>query len=358
MPRRSVPSPASISSLTTPIAAAVDRLVSIPLTGSSRKRKRRVDAVPPSRRLEILEHTAEAYSCAHPLEDVDRFFPVHQADVSLVPARGRWPKLAARGFEVADATWPSVTPTFIDDEEIARRFAEGGSNRQAGARLFRLRRGRHRRVVVLVHGFKGGKYSVEEHLWPVRWWLNRGYDAALFTLPFHGVRRSNTRFFTPDPRVTNETLRQAIVDARSFVQWLRGEGYDIVGASGMSLGGYTVSLLGTVEPLDVLAPLIPLGSFADSARDGGWLNGTPDEQKAQHDAAERAYAVIDPYARAPKVAPSRVLVMAGDGDRITPASQAERLARHFDAPCLRFPGGHILQAGRKEAFRTLETRLP
>ncbi|MEM1033314.1 MAG: hypothetical protein AAF928_09025 [Myxococcota bacterium] len=346
----------------TPVASAIDRLAAVPLRGSARQRKRRVDSVTPARRLEILERTADAYAAAHPLEDVDRFFPVAPEATTTVrerPASGRWPVLAAKGFEVVDLTWPSVMPTFVDGPEIARRFAEAEENRQGAARLFRRRRGSRRTgVVVLVHGYGGGRYAVEEQLWPVRWWLARGFDAALFTLPFHGVRRGATRFFTPDPRVTNETLRQAIIDARVLIARLRATGYDVIGAAGMSLGGYTVSLLGTIEPLSFLAPLIPLGSFADSARDGGWLNGSPADQREQYEACERAYAVIDPFARRPRVPSDHVLVMVGDGDRITPPSQGERLARHFDAPCQRFPGGHLLQAGRRSAFTALEARLP
>jgi predicted alpha/beta hydrolase family esterase len=48
---------------------------------------------------------------------------------------------------------------------------------------------------------------------------------------------------------------------------------------------------------------------------------------------------------------NRVIVVAGLNDRITPIAHAERLARHFDAPLVRFAGGHLLQFGRKEAFR-------
>lgn len=67
--------PTRYAPLLTPIAAAFDRLVSIPLTGSGRQRKRRVEAVPPARRLQILDDTARAYRDARPLTDVDRFFP-------------------------------------------------------------------------------------------------------------------------------------------------------------------------------------------------------------------------------------------------------------------------------------------
>jgi len=52
-----------------------------------------------------------------------------------------------------------------------------------------------------------------------------------------------------------------------------------------------------------------------------------------------------------------VLVLAAEGDRITPIAHAERLARHFDAKLVRFAGGHLLQFGRRDAFRELRTWL-
>jgi pimeloyl-ACP methyl ester carboxylesterase len=46
-----------------------------------------------------------------------------------------------------------------------------------------------------------------------------------------------------------------------------------------------------------------------------------------------------------------MLVVGAEAHRITPIAHAERIARDFDAPLHRFPGGHLLQLGRAEAFR-------
>jgi pimeloyl-ACP methyl ester carboxylesterase len=51
------------------------------------------------------------------------------------------------------------------------------------------------------------------------------------------------------------------------------------------------------------------------------------------------------------------LILAGEADRITPASHAERLAAHFGAPVRVFPGGHLLQFGRAEGFREVARML-
>jgi pimeloyl-ACP methyl ester carboxylesterase len=53
----------------------------------------------------------------------------------------------------------------------------------------------------------------------------------------------------------------------------------------------------------------------------------------------------------------RLLVVAGEADRITPFAHAERLADHFGARLERFVGGHLLQLGRSEAFRAVGRML-
>src|SRR6185437_2743047 len=125
-----------------------------------------------------------------------------------------------------------------------------------------------------------------------------------------------------------------------------------VGVMGMSLGGYTTSLLATVEPrLAFAVPMIPLASIAYMARALGRLTGSADEQQAQFEALEAAYRAVSPLARAPKVEPERVLVLGAEGDRITPVEHARWLAAHFRARIHLFHGGHILQFGRAGAFR-------
>jgi pimeloyl-ACP methyl ester carboxylesterase len=120
---------------------------------------------------------------------------------------------------------------------------------------------------------------------------------------------------------------------------------------GMSLGGYTTALAATVVgELDFAIPVIPLVSIADFARDQGRLGSETAESEAQHAALERAHALVSPLAR-PNLLPGRIRVVAGEADRITPIEQARRLAEHFAAPLDTWPGGHLLQLGRADAFR-------
>ncbi|MBK6518737.1 MAG: hypothetical protein IPM79_36525 [Polyangiaceae bacterium] len=343
--------------LVSPFASSVDRLVARGLTGrsASAKQRSRAESLGPAERRRALGAIADEYDRAQPFEDVDRFFgPSVACDPALSRVSVR--RAGKVDVEVLDARWTSDTTTFFRDETLAARFVSVRENERGAARLF-LGRGRPRPAVILVHGYRGGSYAIEERMWPVSWLLERGLDVALFVLPFHSVRAESwgpPRFPGSDPRFTNEGLRQAISDLRALTGHLLERGAPLVGAMGMSLGGYTVSLLATVEPrMGFVAPMIPLASFADVALAAGRLVGTEEEQHEQHALLERAHAVASPFTRTPKVPKEGLLVVAGEGDRITPIAHAEKLARHFDSELFRFPGGHLLQFGRREGFRAI-----
>lgn len=338
-------------------ASGLDLAVSATiLTRSKRARQRsRAESLGHEERMRALAAIRAAYD--HPIHysDPDAFFPPPPpAEARLVPVRRFAVKAGLdRGAagEVVDMTWAS--PLAPHHEAIADRYLAHPENQTGAARLL-LGPGTARPAVILVHGYRGGQFAIEERVWPITWMLERGLDVALAVLPFHAVRarRGAALFPSSDPRFTIEGFRHAIHDLRVMIRLLRDRGAPAVGVMGMSLGGYTASLLATVvSDLAFAVPIIPLVSIADFARDGGRLVGSDEEQRIQHGALDDAHRVVSPLARPPRLSPDRVLVIAGDGDRITPIAHARRISEHFRAPLETFAGGHILQFGRADAFR-------
>jgi len=278
--------------------------------------------------------------------------------------RGAWEEQHVRalpGGRVIDVRWRSGYSPAAADPEVRRRYLAPPANEWAAARLW-LHADRPRPTAILIHGYLGGSYRVEERAWPVRWMFERlGLDLAIPVLPFHGARGARGKrplFPSSDPRINVEGFRQAIWDLISLRRALMERGAEAVGAMGMSLGGYTTALAMTADrELAFGVPMIPLASIADFARDAGRLVGSEDEQRAQHAALEQAHWPVSPFARPVCVDRSRLLILAGEADRITPASHAERLAAHFGAPVRVFPGGHLLQFGRAEGFREVARML-
>lgn len=334
-------------------AVGVDRAVVAAIELRNRGVRARAESLAHDERLERLEAVRATYGDPALLADPDRFFPPPGPVEPHVSAVKRLPW----GGTCLLASWPSVFEPF--DAGVGRRYLAAAANRTAYARLYVQSTGRP--AVVLVHGYMAGQWAIEERAWPIRWLQSRGLDVAVAVLPFHGVRGTPGGGAPPfpgaDPRMTNEGFRQAVADLRVLVRVLRDRGAPSVGIMGMSLGGYSTALLATLEPnLSFAAPLIPLASLADFARQRGRL-GTGARADAQHAALEAANLVVSPLARPSRVLPSRVLVVGAEGDRVTPIAHAEKLAAHFGTPLLRVTGGHLVQSWRREAFRAVRVML-
>lgn len=302
-------------------------------------------------RIARLAELQEIYDRSEHYADDSAFFPAPRPISPFVtPVR----TIAGPGpGKVVDITWQSHFEPIC--ESVREKYLAHPKNLRGAARLF-LHENSARPAVILVHGYLCGQFPLEERIWPVQWLFERGLDVALFVLPFHAVRTDDRspKFPGGDPRITNEGFRQAIYDLKTLIGYLRGRGAESVGIMGMSLGGYTTSLLATLdESLSFAVPIIPLASIADIAKNAGRFVGSPAEQEMQYAGLESVHRVVSPMARPSRIDKDRVLILAASGDQITPVDHARRLADHFGAPLETFHGGHILQFGRADAFRSV-----
>jgi pimeloyl-ACP methyl ester carboxylesterase len=342
----------ALRSLTTQVAAGVDQVFySTTLARGGRPGGSTVGGMDHDQRMEMLDMLRQEYGDERYLTEPDRYFQAPP------PGEGRLTKVRSidLGQDVLDLRWRSRFSPL--GKGVGARYEAHEENHVALARLY-VRTHERRPAAVLIHGYLGGEFAIEERVLPVQWLLAQGLDVAIFVLPFHGERRRRTVskpvFPSSDPRFTIEGFRQAVHDFRWLLRWLLERGAPSVGVLGMSLGGYTASLLATLEPrLAFAAPLVPLASLADFARDGGRLVGTPEQQALQYAALEDAFRVVSPLGRPAALPPERMVILAGEADRITPVSHARRLAEHLGAPLECFPGGHLLQIGREQALAPL-----
>ena len=246
--------------------------------------------------------------------------------------------------EVWDARWTDPSTRIACPRDMA------------AARLF-LHRVPASSAVLLVHGYLGGDYRVERWLWPLRRLFRRGHDVALVTLPGHGVRapRDGAHAYpSRDVHATARTTRQAIRELRGLLKFFRAR-RSVVGAAGVSLGGFLVALLATVEAeLSFAIPVVPLSDLTAFA-----MGHVPDTaSRAQMERTLPAAALADlstsPLTRPSLLPRGRVVVLGALGDRIAPPSHAMELARHFGGALELFPGGHLLQASHGRLLRAID----
>lgn len=342
-------------------------------------------------RLRALALMRAFYDTQEALEREGRFFP----RPSLPVAQRRRVRSLARGGELIDLRWESAFEPLWSVPELQTRlerwpdtelralglsipidaeaeleklgidrsaglrdkYLRVRNNRVAHARWFR-HAGEPRACAVLLHGYLGGNFALEQYVLPVRRLYDAGLDVVLSLLPLHGPRRSELRngwaapaFPSNDPRFTIEGFRQLVSDQRALFGLLRAEGAPRLGVLGASLGGYSAALLATLEAsLDFAVLFIPLAAIEDVAHSTRRAGDAEPERAALREALRAAQRPISPLSRPSLVAPERVVVVAGESDLITGLAQAELLAAHFGVPVSRFAGGHVLHVGRERAF--------
>jgi pimeloyl-ACP methyl ester carboxylesterase len=119
-------------------------------------------------------------------------------DVRLKPA-GDGPL----GTQIVDLSFRSEYVPYLP---IARdAYLASIENMTAHARWYTSDRGRP--TIVMIHGWGGGNYWMEERAFVVPYWLRHGYDVVLFQLPFHGHRAAKAamlpNFPSSNPLRTN-----------------------------------------------------------------------------------------------------------------------------------------------------------
>ncbi len=176
---------------------------------------------------------------------------------------------SAEAFKNSDEFFhlPAIADFDLQDDLLSWTSAvetPTARNNTARARFFPAK-DRRAAVVVLPHwNAKAGSYF---DLCRV---FNRfGVAALRVTLPYHEERRESQdaradQFVSPNIGRTIQSVRQAVLDTRAAVRWLKQQGYAKVGVVGTSIGSCT-AFLATVHDDDIDAGVYNhvSGYFAD-----------------------------------------------------------------------------------------------
>ncbi|MGH9903648.1 MAG: RcgR family putative quorum lactone hydrolase, partial [Pyrinomonadaceae bacterium] len=145
------------------------------------------------------------------------------------------PPVADYRLDGGRLVWTSAVETPSAENNTARaRFFPAHENRRGG----RGRRGARRAVVVLPQW----NADAESHAELCRLLARMGVAALRVTLPYHEERRPPEieradHLVSSNIGRTLQSMRQAVLDTRAAVRWLREhEGYDRVGVVGTSVG--------------------------------------------------------------------------------------------------------------------------
>ena len=248
--------------------------------------------------------------------------------------------------------------------ELRRNFRHTANNATARAQHWRHEDG-PRPTLIVIHGMSASQASVNATLFSLTSFFADGWDIVLFTLPFHGGRQSDRSPFNGAELFAGgfahfaEAMAQAICDLRVVLDHLERKGVTQIGATGISLGGYTTALLAAVD--DRLDFAIPNCTVSDIPRlIGDWVPAQLGLQLLQRikgiprDLITRSASFHSPLNYPRKLPVERLLIIAGQADRVSPPQQSLALWEHWDRPELHwFPGGHLVHLQRGDYLRRM-----
>lgn len=236
---------------------------------------------------------------------------------------------------------------------IRKQYQGHKRNRRAYAQYWTHNDG-PRPTLCVIHGFMADPYWLNRRFFSLPWFYKKGYDILIYTLPHHGKRQkrlspfSGHGLFAGGISHINESMAHAVHDFRIFVDYLESRGVESIGVTGISLGGYTCSLLASVEErLKFSIANVPVVSLVDLVLE--WfplslpLKALLKGSNTSIRDARHMLAVHSPLTYSPLLPKERLMVIAGAGDRLAPPKHARLLWDHWDRPDIHwFPGNHIL----------------
>ena len=275
-----------------------------------------------------------------------------QATVEATPGR------APDGVENAHTEILRFTSGYeARNPKIRKRYAQHANNATARAQHWRHESG-PRPTLLVIHGFGASPAWLNVTFFALRDVFASGWDVILHTLPFHGSRRSRTmplnglELFSRGMAHMCEAIIQGVHDARVLIDHLQARGVDRIGATGLSLGGYTTGALATVDDrLDFAIPNVPVTWLPDLFDTWFPANVLAEANKrifsVDDELLTNALAVHSPLSYPTVLPRDRLMIVAGLGDRLAPPRQAELLWEHWGRPAIHwFAGSHLLHFGR------------
>lgn len=315
--------------------------------------------------LRELEGDLKFYAPFADSGDPHRFFVPPPRGVKVDVERAPWPAFRPAGGLCEDLRFSS--PFVPMNPRLRLPYLSLAGNRRAHARYWRHHDG-PRPTIIAIHGFSADLSLLNEWFFALPWFYNLGCDVVLFTLPFHGARQtrfspfSGHGFFAGGPSRINEAFAQAVCDFRVLLNHLEDRyGVRDVGVSGVSLGGYTASLLATLDPrLRFVIPNVPLVSLADLVLEWHPLSAIVWTALRATGVTladiRHLLAVHSPLTYQPIIPKNRRFIVGGVGDRLAPPKHSRLLWEHWDHCRIHwFPGSHLLHLDKGQYLKQIRS---
>lgn len=221
--------------------------------------------------------------------------------------------------------------------------------------------------IFVVNGYRTGDLRTDLLSFRVKHlYRDLGLNVANVTLPLHGPRAlgqaSGARVLNAGAMNTINTIAHGAWDIRRVLAWLRSEmGAETIGMSGISLGGYMVSLMSCLD--DDLACVVAGVPESDLVRGtrrqiDPMLPPFYEQWGLSWGPLEQVFTPVSPLAMPSLVPHDRRYIYAGLLDRWVRPGNVKTLWEHWDRPSIHwYQGSHLSFPFEKSVHRYVDHAL-
>ncbi|PEZ06785.1 hypothetical protein CN330_26305 [Priestia megaterium] len=196
--------------------------------------------------------------------------------------------------------------------------------------------------VIFVHGWRMKGFDRVKKIFHNSIMKNLGWDMYYYTLPYHLERQPEKSLYSGEFMVsaninrTVESTRQAIVDLRALIRWIKNNRQGPVIIIGVSLGGFISNLVATLESeIDALVSIFYSNRLSYSIWNtipGKYIRQDLESHGVNYNELVKYWELTEPNQAIPKMHKDNILLISAKHDQYVHIQEADLLWESWGKP--------------------------
>ncbi|MEC1404473.1 alpha/beta hydrolase family protein [Bacillus subtilis] len=196
--------------------------------------------------------------------------------------------------------------------------------------------------VIFVHGWRMDSFDRIKKIFHNRIMKDLGWNMYYYSLPYHFEREPENSQYSGELMIsanidrTIESTRQAIVDLRAFIHWIKANKKGPVIIVGVSLGGWVTNLIATLESqIDVMVSIFYANRLSYSiwyTIPGKFIREELEQNGVTYEDLTKYWNITDPSQALPKVNKDNILLISAKHDQYIDLKEADYLWESWGKP--------------------------